>query len=248
MRSFVLLLVLVLLVYSTVSLSHQLAIVIDDLGYSLINGKRSIELPGDVTVAILPFAPNSLGLAEYAKHKNKEVIIHLPMQAKSHTNQKIERPTLNITMSSIQYSIILEASLSRFAHAKGLSNHMGSLLTERTEPMRRVLLATADRNLYFLDSKTSSQSIARKVAHEMRAPYIARDFFLDNIRTGQNMKSIMKNAFTLSRKTGGAVIIGHPYQGTLDFLERELKKLPDDIELVFASQLTTIGQATVGLP
>ena len=248
MRSFVLLLLLALLVYSTSSFSRQLAIVIDDLGYSLINGKRSIDLPGDITVAILPFAPNSIGLSEYAKHKNKEVIVHLPMQAKSETNQKIERPTLNITMSSIQYAIILEASLSRFTHAKGLSNHMGSLLTERIKPMRRVLLATANRNLYFLDSKTSSQSIAKKVAHEMRAPYIARDFFLDNIRTEQNMKSIMESAFALSRKTGDAVIIGHPYQGTLDFLERELRKLPSDIELVFASQLPTIDQAVVVLP
>ena len=108
--------------------------------------------------------------------------------------------------------------------------------------------ATDNRNLYFLDSKTSSQSIAKKAAHEMRAPYIARDFFLDNIRTEQNLKSIMESAFTLSRNTGGAVIIGHPYQGTLDFLEGELQKLPSYIELVFASQLPTIDQAVVVLP
>ena len=102
MRRFVLLLVLALLIYSHSSLSRQLAIVIDDLGYGLINGKRSIELPGDVAVAILPFAPNSVELAEYAKHKNKEVIVHLPMQAKRQSDQKIERPPLNNTMSSIQ--------------------------------------------------------------------------------------------------------------------------------------------------
>ena len=82
----------------------------------------------------------------------------------------------------------------------------------------------------------------------MRVSYIARDFFLDTIRTEQNMKSIMGSAFTLSRKTGDAVIIGHPYQGTLDFLERELQKLPSDIELVFAGQLPTIDQAVVVLP
>ena len=62
------------------------------------------------------------------------------------------------------------------------------------------------------------------------------------------MKSIMASAFTLSRKTGDAVIIGHPYKGTLDFLERELRNLPPDIDLVFASQLTTIYQAAAGLP
>ena len=125
---------------------------------------------------------------------------------------------------------------------------MGSLLTERENPMRQVLSATGNRGLYFLDSKTSSQSVAKRVAHQAKVPYVARDFFLDNIKSEQNMKSIMSNAFTLSRKTGDAVIIGHPYKGTLDFLERELRNLPTDIDLVFVSQLTTIDQAAVGLP
>ncbi len=248
MRCSLFLTVLTLLVYSPSLFSRQLAIVIDDLGYSFVNGKRSIDLPGKVTVAILPFAPNSVGLAEYATRKNKEVIIHLPMQAKSETNQKTESPTLNVAMSTIQYTIILRTSLSRFPQAKGVSNHMGSLLTERENPMRLVLSATGNHGLYFLDSKTSNQSIAKKVAHQTGVPYVARDFFLDNIKSEKNMKSIMASAFTSSRKTGGAVIIGHPYKGTLDFLERELRNLPPDIDLVFASQLTTIDQAAAGLP
>ena len=248
MRSSLFLTVLTLVAYSPSLFSRQLAIVIDDLGYSLLGGRRSIDLPGRVTVAILPFAPNSVGLAEYAKRKNKEVIIHLPMQAKSKTIQKTESQTLNVSMSAIQYTTILDASLSRFAQAKGVSNHMGSLLTEKESPMKQVLTATGNRGLYFLDSKTTNQSIAKKVAHKAGVPYVARDCFLDNIRTEQNMKSIMESAFTLSRKTGDAVIIGHPYQGTLDFLERELQTLPNDIELVFASQLPTIDQAVVVPP
>ena len=125
---------------------------------------------------------------------------------------------------------------------------MGSLLTERENPMRQILSATGNHGLYFLDSKTSSRSIARKVARQIGVAYVARDFFLDNIKSEKNMKSIMASAFTLSRKTGGAVIIGHPYKGTLDFLERELRNLPPDIDLVFASQLTIIDQAAAGLP
>ena len=248
MRSFVLLLVLALLVYSSSSLSRQLAIVIDDLGYSLINGKRSIDLPGDVTVAILPFAPNSVELAEYATRKNKEVIIHLPMQAKGKTIQKTESQTLNVSMSAIQYTTILDASLSRFAQAKGVSNHMGSLLTEKESPMKQVLTATGNRGLYFLDSKTTNQSIAKKVANKARVPYVARDFFLDNVKSERSMKTIMTSALTLSRKTGGSVIIGHPYRETLAFLERELRNLPTDIDLVFVSELTAIDQAAAGLP
>ena len=248
MRCSLFLALLTLLAYSPSLFSRQLAIVIDDLGYSIVNGKLSIDLPGKVTVAILPFAPNSVGLAEYAKRKNKEVIIHLPMQAKSKTIQKTESRTLNVSMSAIQYTTILDASLSRFAEAKGVSNHMGSLLTEKESPMKQVLTATGNRGLYFLDSKTTNQSIAKKVANKARVPYVARDFFLDNVKSERSMKTIMTSAFTLSRKTGGSVIIGHPYRGTLAFLERELRNLPTDIDLVFVSELTAIDQAAAGLP
>ena len=248
MRSSLFLTVLTLLAYSPSLFSRQLAIVIDDLGYSLLGGRRSIDLPGRVTVAILPFAPNSVGLAEYAKRKNKEVIIHLPMQAKSKTIQKTESRTLNVSMSAIQYTTILDASLSRFAQAKGVSNHMGSLLTEKERPMKQVLTATGNRGLYFLDSKTTNQSIAKKVANKARVPYVARDFFLDNVKSERSMKTIMTSALTLSRKTGGSVIIGHPYRETLAFLERELRNLPTDIDLVFVSELTAIDQAAAGLP
>ena len=248
MRSSLFLTVLTLLAYSPSLFSRQLAIVIDDLGYSLLGGRRSIDLPGRVTVAILPFAPNSVGLAEYAKRKNKEVIIHLPMQAKSKTIQKTESRTLNVSMSAIQYTTILDASLSRFAQAKGVSNHMGSLLTEKESPMKQVLTATGNRGLYFLDSKTTNQSIAKKVANKARVPYVARDFFLDNVKSERSMKTIMTSALTLSRKTGGSVIIGHPYRETLAFLERELRNLPTDIDLVFVSELTAIDQAAAGLP
>ena len=139
MRCSLFLTVLTLLVYSPSLFSRQLAIVIDDLGYSFVNGKRSIDLPGKVTVAILPFAPNSVELAEYATRKNKEAIIHLPMQAKSETNQKTESPTLNVTMSTIQYKIILETTISRFQKAKAEKNHISRIKNKRKNPKSQVL-------------------------------------------------------------------------------------------------------------
>jgi len=58
-----------------------LALVIDDVGYSLEHGRRAIALPAPVTVAILPFAPNTTTLAELAASRGADVILHEPMQA-----------------------------------------------------------------------------------------------------------------------------------------------------------------------
>lgn len=219
--------------------ANQLAIVIDDLGYSYKAGKRAIDLPGRITFAILPFAPNTQGLAEYAENKNKEVIIHLPMEAENEQQNRVEEITLREHMSSIQYSIILGAALNSLKNAIGVSNHTGSLLTIKKASMRRLMSKLAQRKLYFLDSKTSNKSVAIQIAEEFNVSSVSRDFFLDNIKKEANMEAVFKRAIKLSRKTGEALIIGHPYISSLHFLESKLKNLPEDIELVFASQLTT---------
>ncbi len=217
--------------------ANQIALVIDDLGYSYQSGKRAIELPGRITYGILPFAPKSNDLAEYAKKKGKEIIIHLPMEAENDQQTRIEEITLLNNMSSIQYKIILDASLKRLDTAIGLSNHTGSLLTQKREPMRAVMSKLLEHKLYFLDSKTSNKSIAVEIAKELNVPNISRDFFLDNTRQEANMKRVFEQAIKLSRETGEALIIAHPYASSLDFLESKLIKLPEDVELVFASKL-----------
>jgi len=219
--------------------ANELAIVIDDLGYSYQAGKRAIDLPGQITLAILPFAPNTRALAKYAKEKNKEVIIHLPMQAEQDEVNVSEKVVLRQHMSSIQFKVILDASSNNLSNARGISNHTGSLLTQKRVSMRKLMSLLAQGDFYFLDSKTSSQSIATKIANQFNVAHVSRDFFLDNIKTESNMEAMFKRAIKLSRKTGKATVLAHPYASSLYFLERQLADLPHDIQTVFASKLTT---------
>ena len=59
----------------------RIAIIIDDLGYHLANGRRAIRLPGPVAYSFLPGAPRARALAEFANELGKEVLLHLPLQA-----------------------------------------------------------------------------------------------------------------------------------------------------------------------
>ncbi|MEM8844177.1 MAG: divergent polysaccharide deacetylase family protein, partial [Pseudomonadota bacterium] len=61
--------------------SYKIAIIIDDLGNSLSKGKQLINMPYQMTYAILPNRPYSEKLANMAKNSGKEVMVHLPMQS-----------------------------------------------------------------------------------------------------------------------------------------------------------------------
>src|SRR5690606_6051621 len=59
--------------------SAKIAIIIDDLGYKLVEGRRAINLRNQVTLAIIPFSPHAKKLARLAADNNKEVLLHAPM-------------------------------------------------------------------------------------------------------------------------------------------------------------------------
>jgi len=57
----------------------RIAIVIDDLGHNLAEGRRALQLPGPVACAILPHQKHSHTLAMESHRQGKEVLLHLPM-------------------------------------------------------------------------------------------------------------------------------------------------------------------------
>ena len=68
----------------------RIAIIIDDLGYRLDAGRRAIELPGPISFSFLPGSPRARALAIQAFESGKEVLLHLPLQAKP--NDEIQEP------------------------------------------------------------------------------------------------------------------------------------------------------------
>ena len=68
----------------------RIAIIIDDMGYRLDAGRRAIELPGPISFSFLPGSPRARTLAVQAFESGKEVLLHLPLQAKP--NDEIQEP------------------------------------------------------------------------------------------------------------------------------------------------------------
>jgi len=214
----------------------QVAIIIDDLGEQQHAGLRAIALPGPVAVAFLPgarFTPAQAGLAH---RQGKEVLLHLPLQpggeARAH-------PTALRAASAEQMREYFRAALDAVPHAAGVNNHQGSLATQLAEPMDWLMREVARRpGLYFVDSRTSSLSVAFRAARRHGVPSAERRVFLDAHRGEGAVRAALEELVIKALRDERALAIGHPYPETLKVLGEELPKLARyGVRLVAPSEL-----------
>ena len=216
----------------------RIAIIIDDLGYRMPESLRAIKLPGPVACAILPGAPRAAELAHAANADGKEVLLHLPMDAAG--SDDLDEPgQVTLDMSRARFASTLEGAFDAVPHAVGVNNHRGSLLTRHPGHMRWLMEEMRARSgLFFIDSYTTHLSVALQIAAENGVDAIKRDVFLDNDLEPESIERELERLKTLAAKNGFALAIGHPYEATLEILEREIPRLAEQgFELVPVSEL-----------
>ncbi|UTF58694.1 divergent polysaccharide deacetylase family protein [Gilvimarinus sp. DA14] len=214
----------------------KLAIIIDDLGYNLRAGLRTIALPGAYTLALLPSTPHTLALAQAGAAEGKELMLHAPMA--NTAGLALGPGALTESMSRAEFTASLRHSLEQLPGIKGVNNHMGSALTPLPRPMGWVMTEAAKRDLYFVDSRTTASSRAYEVASAYGLASAQRDVFLDHERDRAHIATQLKRAIAIAQHKGQAIAIGHPYPETLDVLEQAEPLLrAAKVSLVPASQL-----------
>ncbi len=224
--------------HSSAEIQPRIAIIIDDLGYQLAAGRRAIELPGPVAFAVLPGTPQARKLADFAHSHGREVLLHLPLQAVDYTGP-VEPGAMMLDMNRDSFRAAFADAIATVPFVVGVSSHRGSLLTQHPGHMAWLMEEIREReDLFFVDSYTTHESVALKVAAEAGVIAAKRDVFLDHERTLDAVAREFERLKIMARKNGQAIAIGHPFPETLEVLERELPKLQNEgIELVTISEL-----------
>jgi polysaccharide deacetylase 2 family uncharacterized protein YibQ len=200
-----------------------LVIIIDDIGNNLASGLRAVQLPGKLNLAVLPHTPSSIELAQLAAASGKEVILHAPM---SNFHHKPMGPgALTQHMNEQEFRRALVDNIQRIPNIRGVSNHMGSELTSMREPMEWVMQELGQRQLYFVDSRTSHHTVAANVASEQGIPNLSRQVFLDNDASSGAIHRQFQQLLARADSEGLGIAIGHPYPETLDYLQEALPTL-----------------------
>jgi polysaccharide deacetylase 2 family uncharacterized protein YibQ len=211
----------------------RLAIIIDDV-HTRKQLQAIQDLPMPVTPSIFPpytQAPHTPRLATQAVH----YMIHLPMES---GNARFDRQTktLKTDFTQAQMEERLHELRRLFPRAHYINNHTGSRFTANDRAMRKFYEAMKKEGFTFIDSRTTGKSKAGRIAHRYGDDYVARDVFLDNVKSVPAIHTQLKKAVRLAKKNGYAIAIGHPYTITMQALSKA-KPLLKEVEVVYIDEI-----------
>jgi polysaccharide deacetylase 2 family uncharacterized protein YibQ len=212
------------------------SVIIDDMGDSLQQGRTALDLPGAVAYAFLPESPHTVSLAERAYAAHKEILVHLPLQP---MEARAHPLALSMQTAPTQRRDSLQQLLASVPHATGVNNHQGSRATANRTQMRWLM---RELSLYpigfFVDSRTTPDSVAYTVARAYGIPATRRQVFLDHDPDAAAVEQQFSRLIALARRHGSALAIGHPHPATLAVLAQHLPQLTQQgISLIAPSEL-----------
>ena len=206
----------------------QIAIVLDDFGYAKESKwlfERFCALPYPLTLAILPNEGRVRALIDRARSNGHELLVHLPMEPEDYPEKDPGDDAVLVNQEEKTIRRLVRSAIRRVPGAVGVNNHMGSRATADARVMEQVLREVARQGMFFLDSRTSSASVAYTVARRMKVPALSRDLFIDPVDDAASVEKRLWELATLAARNGRAVGIGHDREQTLLALEAVLPRL-----------------------
>ena len=216
----------------------RIAIVVDDLGVDRQVAEELLSLDASLTFSILPMQTHSRRIAKTAHAHGREVILHLPLEPRGFPLKDPGEGALFVAMGDRELVRQLRKDLDAVPYIAGVNNHMGSRFMGHDEKVRLVLEELKGRGLFFLDSRTSSNSTGYRIARSLALRTGERDVFLDNETGVKDIQAQVEHLIRIARKDGKAIGICHPYPATVTVLTTMIPRIKaQGIDIVPLSQV-----------
>ena len=219
----------------------KIAIIIDDIGYDKEIVEKFLGLDAVFTFSILPYSPFQNSIAKSLHSKGFEVMLHLPMEPNEYPMVNPGPGALLTSMSPDQLITQLDKDLDSVPFIQGVNNHMGSKMTTVSTQLYQIFSVLKKRNLFFIDSRTTAETLCKPSAQLLQVPFAQKDVFVDHIQDRDFIRKQIYRLMHIANSHGEAIGIAHPYEVTYDALREILPELKTKATLVHASDLVHIG-------
>ena len=212
-------------VTAQVPMRGVIGLIIDDFGYRndhVSNG--FLNLSGKLTYAIIPGHEYSQLFSKKAYDAGYEIIVHMPMENIGKTYGEEEYALMSYFQDD-EIKDRINSAFDQLPESIGLNNHQGSRGTADSRVMTLLAGVIKEKKKFFIDSRTTSNSLAETTMRKYNVATNKRDIFLDNELDEEKINTQLLKLAELSEKKGIAIGIGHVKPQTLSVLEREIPVL-----------------------
>ena len=119
----------------------------------------------------------------------------------------------------------VKEALGHIPEANGLNNHQGSRATETPRLMRLLAGVLKDENKFFIDSRTTMNTLAEETMRQFDVPTNRRNIFLDNELDEEKIYAQLIQLTDVAERKGIAIGIGHVKPQTLAVLKKHIPEL-----------------------
>jgi polysaccharide deacetylase 2 family uncharacterized protein YibQ len=174
--------------------------------------------------------------------RRREILLHLPMEPQGYPDPDPGPGAVMVGMQQEAIGARIDEAMAALPMITGVNNHMGSAATSDRQTMTALMKALRGRDLLFIDSLTTSKSVAHAEAVKAGLPTAKNRIFLDF--DNENQTTIKANLDVLvrsARSSGFALGIGHPHRATAEVLAREIPRLiKEGVRFVTVSEMLAL--------
>ncbi len=157
----------------------RLAIVLYGFGDDVEAARRTFALSPPFAVAIVPGARSSGELFRAAHERDREIVLHIPLEPVNYPQLDPGPGTLLVTTKPDHATGTVRRWLDQSGAVVGVANHMGSFATQDMTLMRAIFRELRRRGLPFIHVQPAAGAVCRPVAAEMGVVYEEPDAVLD---------------------------------------------------------------------
>lgn len=214
-----------------------MAIVVDDCGYTMEPVASFADMGRPITFAVIPYRSYSNEAAARALSAGHLVMLHLPLEPLD-ASAASEPTVITVNMSDEEIRQTVVNALAAVPGVQGVNNHQGSRATADRRVMKTVLGVLKAQNLFFIDSRTSSNTVGAEVAKQLGIKTGENELFLDNSSDVELIKKQLRKAVAMAQKNGSVTVIGHARPHTVIAVREMIPEIEAaGIRLVYANQL-----------
>jgi polysaccharide deacetylase 2 family uncharacterized protein YibQ len=197
--------------------------------------------PLPFAVALPAGAPSSAALFRAAREREREVVLHLPLEPINFPQINPGPGTILVTMKPVKITGLVRRYLDQAGPVAAVANHMGSLATQDMTVMRAVYQELRRRGVPFLHVAPAAGSVCKPLAADLGVEYDQPDQVIDGETHGKDTKALdrrWREALAEARRGGHLVVMLRVTPLTRAWLSSALsQKRLDGVSLVSLESL-----------